>query len=67
MIFIQLNGERAEVAVGETVAGLLERLGRDPRTVAIEHNGAILKRDRYAATVLEVGDRLEVVAFVQGG
>ena len=67
MIFIQLNGERAEVAVGETVAGLLERLGRDPRTVAIEHNGAILKRDRYAATVLEAGDRLEVVAFVQGG
>ncbi len=67
MISIQLNGERAEVAAGETVAGLLERLGRDPRTVAIEHNGAILKRQRYPATVLESGDRLEIVAFVQGG
>lgn len=67
MISIQLNGERADVAAGESVADLLERLGRDPRTVAIEHNGAILKRDRYTATVLEDGDRLEVVAFVQGG
>ncbi len=64
---IELNGESAEVAAGETVASLLERLGRDPRTVAIEHNGAILKRDLYATTVLESGDRLEIVAFVQGG
>ncbi len=64
---IELNGDPAEVAAGETVAGLLERLGRDPRAVAVEHNGTILKRDRYAAQVLEPGDRLEVVQFVQGG
>ncbi len=66
MIRIELNGETAEVAVGETVTGLLKRLGRDPRTVAVEHNGAILKRDRYAAT-LAAGDRVEIVHFVQGG
>ncbi len=65
--FIELNGETAEVMAGETVAGLLERLGRDPRTVAIEYNGAILKRARYPETPLEAGDRLEIVAFVQGG
>ncbi len=64
---IELNGESAEVAAGETVAALLERLGRDPRLVAVEHNGTILKRDRYAAQVLEPGDRLEIVGFVQGG
>ena len=67
VIPIELNGEAADVAPGETVAGLLARLGRDPRTVAVEHNGAILKRERYGATVLEAGDRLEIVAFVQGG
>ncbi len=64
---IELNGETAEVDSGETVADLLERLGRDPRAVAVEHNGTILKRDRYAAQVLEPGDRVEVVQFVQGG
>ena len=67
MIQIQLNGESSDVPAGETVTGLLARLGRDPRTVAIEHNGTILKRDRYAETALESGDRLEIVAFVQGG
>ncbi len=67
MICIELNGESAEVAAGETVAGLLERLGRDPRTVAVEHNGAILKREGYPTSVLKSGDRLEIVAFVQGG
>jgi sulfur carrier protein len=67
VIRIVLNGETAEVAAGATFAGLLARLGRDPRTVAVEHNGAILARARYAQTVLEPGDRLEVVAFVQGG
>lgn len=66
-VAIEINGERAQVAAGDTVTTLLERLGRDPRTVAIEHNGAILKRERYATQVLEAGDRLEIVAFVQGG
>ncbi len=66
-IGIELNGEAAEVAAGESVADLLERLGRDPRVVAVEHNGAILPRDRYAATILAAGDQLEIVQFVQGG
>ena len=66
-VTIELNGDPAEVAAGETVAGLLARLERDPRTVAVEHNGAILTRDRYGETALEAGDRLEIVGFVQGG
>jgi sulfur carrier protein len=42
-------------------------LGRDPRTVAVERNGIIVRRAEYGATGLEAGDRLEVVHFVQGG
>jgi len=64
---IILNGEQRRVAEGATVADLLVELGRHPRTVAVEHNGEILPRERYPATVLEAGDRLEVVGFVQGG
>lgn len=67
MLEVILNGERHEVAEGATVADLLVELGRHPRTVAVEHNGDILPRELYTATVLEVGDRLEVVGFVQGG
>jgi len=53
--------------VGETVAGLVRALGFEPRTVAIERNGAIVPRDRFTSVVLEPGDRLEIVRFVQGG
>jgi thiamine biosynthesis protein ThiS len=64
---IELNGERRELPSGSTVLSLVESLGRDPRTVAVELNGDILPRVRYARTDLAPGDRLEIVHFVQGG
>ncbi len=64
---IEVNGDRREVAAGSTVSTLLEDLGLHPRGVAVEYNGEILKRDRYADTRLARGDRLEIVRFVQGG
>lgn len=64
---IFVNGEPREVAEGSTVLDLLTDLGRHPRTVAVEHDGDILPRDRYGATVLRDGARLEIVGFVQGG
>jgi sulfur carrier protein len=64
---VVVNGEARRVPPTETVADLLGRLGRHPRTVAVEYNGAILPRHAYAATPLRSGDRLEIVGFVQGG
>jgi thiamine biosynthesis protein ThiS len=49
------------------VADLVAGLGRDPRTVAVERNGDLVPRARFAETRLGTGDRLEVVHFVQGG
>lgn len=67
MIEVTVNGEPWQLPDGATVLGLLDHLARHPRTVAIEHNGRILPRDRYGDTTLAAGDRLEVVHFVQGG
>ncbi|HYU30970.1 MAG TPA: sulfur carrier protein ThiS [Thermoanaerobaculia bacterium] len=64
---IVVNGEARRVAAGATVLELVAGLGRDPRTVAVERNGEIVRRAEYGATVLAAGDRLEVVHFVQGG
>lgn len=64
---IVVNGEETEVPAGLDLAAFLERLGRDPRTVAVEHNGRIVARDAYGDEDLAPGDRLEVVGFVQGG
>jgi len=64
---ILVNGDPFELAAGSSVLDLLDRLGRDPRTVAIELNGEVLPRDRLADVELAAGDRVEVVRFVQGG
>jgi thiamine biosynthesis protein ThiS len=46
---------------------LLERLQIDPRVVAVEHNLAIVKRDRYGSATIREGDEIEIVRFVGGG
>ena len=64
---IYVNGEPRRLPAGMSVLDLLSELGRDPRTVAVERNGDIVRRADYGATALAAGDRLEVVHFVQGG
>ena len=62
-----LNGEPHRVPAGSTMADLVTGLGRDPLTVAVERNGDLVPRARFAETPLAAGDRVEVVHFVQGG
>ena len=64
---ILLNGERREWPATTTVTVLLERLGIDPRMVAVELNRVVVKRAEYATTPVKDGDEVEVVAFVGGG
>lgn len=64
---LTLNGEPQRLPAGTTVLDLLASVGRDPRTVAVERNGEIVRRAEYGETRLGSGDRLEVVHFVQGG
>ena len=46
---------------------LLERLGLKADRVAVELNGEIAPRGRWAEIPIASGDRLEVVHFVGGG
>jgi thiamine biosynthesis protein ThiS len=64
---IRLNGDPHELAAPVTVLQLLEQLAIDPRIVAVEHNLTIIKRDRYASTMVGEGDEVEIVRFVGGG
>ena len=64
---IRLNGEPYELPESITVRGLLERLGIDPRVVAVEHNLTIVKRQRQDDVVIREGDEVEIVRFVGGG
>jgi sulfur carrier protein len=64
---IILNGETREVADGMSVEALVLTLADDPRGVAIERNLEIVPKAEHGSTILQDGDRLEVVQFVGGG
>jgi thiamine biosynthesis protein ThiS len=49
------------------VSELLNRLKIDPRTVAVECDRVVIKRARYADTMIVEGTEVEIVAFVGGG
>ena len=50
-----------------TVAGLVRELGLEGKRIAVEKNGEIVARSRYADTPVADGDRLEIVGAVGGG
>ena len=64
---ITLNGDPYDLEQPLSVQELLERLDIDPRRVAVERNGVVVKRDGYATTAVETGDQIEIVNFVGGG
>jgi thiamine biosynthesis protein ThiS len=67
VIEITVNGKPRAVEAGATVAVLLASLGIDPRQSAVERNLELVPRGVHGATVLEAGDRVEVVTLVGGG
>ena len=67
MISIIVNGERRQFAAPLNCAELITRLELTGKRVAIERNGEIVSRSRYAEQPLAEGDRLEIVVAVGGG
>ena len=64
---ITVNGEPHEVSEGTTAAQLVEQLGLTGRRIAMERNETIVPRSRYDETVLNEGDRIEIIHAVGGG
>jgi sulfur carrier protein len=67
MLELSVNGETKRFDDALDVERLLERLALVGKKVAVERNGEIVPRGRYAATALASGDRLEIVVAVGGG
>lgn len=63
---IEVNGEPREVA-GRTVAEVLEELGWGEARVATALNGTFVPAVDRGTRSLAAGDRLEVLAPMQGG
>ena len=66
-ITISVNGENRSAKAGASVSDLLRELGLESGRVAIERNLEILPRPQWPETLVQSGDRYEIVQFVGGG
>jgi thiamine biosynthesis protein ThiS len=66
-VAITLNGDRAEVEEGISLAHLLESLNVERQRVVVEHNSTVLRGPDLEQARLRAGDEVEVVHFVGGG
>jgi sulfur carrier protein len=65
---IVVNGaSHACRSAAPTVADLIGELALTGKRVAVERNGEIVPRSRYAEERLAPGDTLEIIAAVGGG
>jgi sulfur carrier protein len=68
MLSITVNGRpRAFPPPVATIDDLVRELALEGKRIAVEKNGEIVPRSRYAATPLAQGDRVEIVGAVGGG
>lgn len=64
---VTINGEARSLDETMTIRYLIETLGLNPETIAVERNREIVKRSRFDDQLVEDGDRIELVEFVGGG
>lgn len=67
MIQIQVNGTLTELPDGTTVAQLLAQLEVGTAGTAVARNDTVVRKALYGETLLQAGDRIEIIRAVAGG
>ena len=64
---IILNGEKFTLETGSNIVNLIDKLDLNADKLAIERNLEIVPKSKFAMTIIEEGDKLEIVHFIGGG
>jgi len=67
VITVSINGASRQLSDSTNVATLIEEMALTGKRIALERNGEIVPRSRFATQQLADGDKLEVVVAVGGG
>ncbi|MGB5963342.1 MAG: sulfur carrier protein ThiS [Coleofasciculaceae cyanobacterium] len=67
LITLQVNGQSQSCLPQTKLPQLLEQLDLNPRLIAVEYNGEILHRQFWTETLMQAGDKIEIVTIVGGG
>jgi len=64
---IELNGAAHAIPAGGSLLDLVAELGLPGQAVALAVNRCVVPRERWAATLLQPRDRVDVVRAIGGG
>lgn len=64
---IIVNGQNQEISLPMDLVTYLQENNYPLDKIAIELNGQIVSKAKYAQTILNPNDKLEIVTFVGGG
>lgn len=64
---LTVNGKPRDVQDAATIREFLEANSVNLALVAVEHNGEIIRRERFGEVALAEGDQLEIIHMVGGG
>jgi sulfur carrier protein len=67
VIQVTVNGATQRFESSLPVSALIEKMALAGRKIAVEKNGEIVPRSLHQKTLVENGDRLEIVVAVGGG
>ncbi len=68
MLTLTVNGKSTGLPMpAPTLTDVVVLMGLQGKRIAIERNGEVVPRSRYATTPVASGDRLEIVGAVGGG
>lgn len=66
-ILIRVNGKQIEYTSGMTIEDLVRSLSYNADCIAVERVGEIVPKSAYADTLVNDGDKIEIVCFMGGG
>jgi len=67
IVTITVNGETIDLEQPSTIVAVLDRRGIGKERVAVAVNGEVVPRAKWHDTLIEQGDRIEMVKAVSGG
>ncbi len=66
-ILIIVNGKEIEYTSGMTIEDIVRSLSYNVARIAVERVGEIVPKSAYADTLVNDGDKIEIVCFMGGG
>ena len=67
MIKAIVNGAVAKLPQASTITDVLSLYKLNPERVVAEVNGNVLTKEEYSKTMVNEGDKIELISFVGGG